>query len=400
MNWFLICNLIYFVLSSFGWPSGFMPDIVVCLFGNLIYIIYFILNKIHFKLNKTVSTIFIVFCCFAIYNIFLGAYTLSLKYIPALLLCLTTPYLKSVLLRYITKWYGVLISISIILYVVLLFVDLPSLGIISHYTYDPYQNYLIYIKPIKLLENFRFNAFYFEPGHCAMVSSMILFANRYSLKSNVWLYPTLISVLLSLSLAGYVLLLIGLILQNLSKVKVLIGFALMVLCVYVFVAYVWEDGENPVNELIVARLEYDEEGGIKGNNRAYMDTDNYIQKSIENGDIWCGVGLTKFNELFNHSIAGSGYKIFLLQYGILGVIMVGLTFYSYSLTATRNNRHFANLFLIFIGLAFLQRCYTFWFSWQMPFICSIAIDSINNKKHRCKQICKTNKESCVNNSHA
>lgn len=151
---------------------------------------------------------------------------------------------------------------------------------------------------------------------------------------------------------------------------------------YIFVAFIWEDGENPVNELIVARLEYSERDGIKGNNRVYKDTDRVFKNAIETNQIWTGLGMNRFNELFNRTIAGSGYKIFLLQYGIIGMLLVFFMYYSYSLTAINENRKFAALFLLFMGIIFLQRCYPFWFSWQMPFICSMVTGSnfINNNK--------------------
>ena len=114
----------------------------------------------------------------------------------------------------------------------------------------------------------------------------------------------------------------------------------------------------------------------------YKDTDRVFKNAIETNQIWTGLGMNRFNELFNRTIAGSGYKIFLLQYGIIGMLLVFFMYYSYSLTAINENRKFAALFLLFMGIIFLQRCYPFWFSWQMPFICSMVTGSnfINNNK--------------------
>lgn len=386
MPWFNIFNLVYFILSSFAWPSAYIPDIAITCFGVLVYVVYFFYYNVEIKLNRVTFCIIGAFLLYFSYNVFLGAYTISLKYVPPLLLCFLSKEVKYNLLQFVTKWYSVLMCVSVLVYIVTFLIDIPKIGVINNYIYDPFENYILYLKPIKILEIFRFNSFYFEPGHCAVVGSMLLFANRYSLRTNYYLIPILVSILLSLSLAGYLLLLLGVVIQNLNKFKTIFVAFCIVLSFVFFVVFVWNEGDNPVNELIVARLELDEKGGIKGNNRVYMDTNRSLDDAVSKRDIWTGIGIERFNSLFNHSIAGSGYKIFLLQYGIIGILLLSLIYLSYSLTATKINRHFANLFLIFIALTFMQRTYTFWFSWQLPFICSIVITKAMeiNKRAECK----------------
>lgn len=379
-NWFLRFNLIFFIMTAFVWPTKYINDWIVTLFGVALYITFTIIYKVKIKLNQKSFFIIISFFAFAIYYVFLGAYILPFKYLPPLLLCFFSSDIKERLLTYITKWYGVLMIASISIYALLFIFDLPSFGSITHYIYQPYENYIVYLKPTDILDQFRFEAFYFEPGHCAMVGSMLLFANRYNLKKSPWLIPSLLSVLLSLSLAGYVLLIIGILMQYARNKKIIIGFILISLISFIIVAYLWDNGDNPVNELIVGRLEYSENGGIKGNNRVYMDTERYLSDSLKTGSIWFGLGLSRFNELFNHSIAGSGYKIYLLQYGLIGMLLLFIMLFTYTLTASKSKKLFAHLFWFFIFIAFLQRCYTFWFSWQMPFICSIT-DPKNNKSN-------------------
>ncbi len=390
MRFFLFYNLLYFILSSFAWPTAYLNDQIITLLGIVLYVCYSLKNRISINIDTNSCFIITSFLLYSAYNIFLGSYSAPLRYIPPLLLCFFSNEVKRELLKYITKWYGILMMLSMCIFILLFIIDLPSLGILNHYIYEPYENYFLYLKPYAIEDQFRFEAFFFEPGHCAMVGSMLLFAQRYKLKNNPWLIPTLLSVLLSLSLAGYVLLVIGLLLQYSKNIKFLLYFFIIVLSAYIFVVYIWEDGKNPVNELIVARLEFDKKSGITGNNRSYMFTDRYFSEAKHDGDIWCGIGIEKFNELFNHSIAGAGYKIFLLQYGLIGMLLLGFIFYGYSLTSTLRNRHFAQLFLFFIAIAFLQRCYTFWFSWQLSYICSIVINSKpKNKKRLTDQITTT-----------
>lgn len=385
MKWFYILNFLYLLLSSFAWPTNKIPDLAISLFGILIYLIFFISYKVKFNDNLASESLIIIFMIFVVYHVALGAYKISLSYIPGVLLCLLPNVTKRSLLSFITKWYSIIITISLAIYALSLISHLPSFGYINHYIYEPYINYFFYIKPTAIIQEFRFNGFFFEPGHCALIGSILLFANRYQLKTNKYLIPILLSILFSLSLAGYVLLGIGLFLLFGTKIKTIVTIILLSICGYIFVTDIWEEGHNPVNELIVARLEFDDKNGIKGNNRTYMDTDKVLNKAIKDNQIWTGIGIQRFNQLFNHSIAGSGYMIYILQYGLIGMSLVGILFWGFSLSATKNNRKYTRLFLVFLGLAFLQRSYAFWFSWQLPFICSIVnnpyISLHNDKEH-------------------
>lgn len=383
---FLVLNLLYLVMSSFAWPTAYLPTIAVPALGIITYVPYFFLRKVTFKWDFSTKALLITFLIFVTYHCFIGAFTICLYYIPPILLCLLDRSMKEKLLSFITKWYAIAIGISLVIFGLTWIVPLPSFGQVTHYMYPPYNNFIMYLQSVEDYRMIRFNGFFFEPGHCAIVGVFLLYANRFQFKKRPILIIILLSILFSLSLAGYVLFMTGIFLQNYKRIKIILGAVLVIGGLYLFVAYVWDDGNNPVNLLIVERLEIDENGKLKGDNRAYADTERVLDRAYKTGEIWAGIGMVNFNRMFNHAIAGSGYKIFLLQYGLLGVLVTALIYWSYYTTALRENKKFAILFLLFIAFCFIQRCYAFWFSWQLPFICSIGIPKDFNFTMRKKRL--------------
>ena len=132
-----------------------------------------------------------------------------------LLLCLQDSK-KELLLYHITKWFGMILIPGMIIYICSFFVNLPSLGIIqTHYGGDfygePCYNYLFYLKPITVGATgmFRFNGPLIEPGDLGCVSAFLLYATKFDFKRFKYLWAVLASLILTFSLAGYLLALFG-----------------------------------------------------------------------------------------------------------------------------------------------------------------------------------------------
>lgn len=136
-----------------------------------------------------------------------------------LLLCLQDSQ-KELLLYHITKWFGMILIPGMIIYICSFFVNLPSLGIIqTHYGGDfygePCYNYLFYLKPITVGATgmFRFNGPLIEPGDLGCVSAFLLYATKFDFKRFKYLWAVLASLILTFSLAGYLLAIIWIFLQ-------------------------------------------------------------------------------------------------------------------------------------------------------------------------------------------
>ena len=70
-------------------------------------------------------------------------------------------------------------------------------------------------------------------------------------------------------------------------------------------------------------------------------------------------------------ISGAGYKIYILYYGMVGLILVFLFYLS--VIPSHPDKRYTISFFILISLCFMQRDYPFWYSWLFPYVVGIYI---------------------------
>ena len=201
----------------------------------------------------------------------------------------------------------------------------------------------------------RFRSVFIEPGQLATPCVYLFFARGGQFKDwkNIVL---LISILLSFSLAGYVVLFLGIILnlifvrRNVGIIKLLVLFSVMGTISFSIIKAANED--NPLYSLIFERLEYDEETGISGNDRSDTVFDVNFNKFVNSGDILFGIGDEMAEGEVNWANHASGIKKYLVNFGIVGVVtMILLT-----LLLLRMNYCRATLvFFIVIWTAYIVR---------------------------------------------
>lgn len=135
----------------------------------------------------------------------------------------------------------------------------------------------------------------------------------------------LLSLVISFSLAGYVTTIIGYGIYLKSKKSDFgryVCFIALLLGSFLFLSN-YKDGKNYLNENIFNRLQVDSNKGIKGNNRSLGQLDIYFSKYARSGDLLMGVSPDEIRIINDNStgrengIAGAGYKIFFIQYGIM-----------------------------------------------------------------------------------
>lgn len=169
----------------------------------------------------------------------------------------------------------------------------------------------------------RFRSFFIEPGQLATPCVFLFFARgaRFKDWKNI---VFLTSVFLSFSLAGYVLLCLGFLLnllfvnKKISYVKLIIGLFFVGTIVFVTIQAANED--NPLFSLIYERLEYDEEKGIAGNNRSDMTFDRNFSNYLNSGSIVFGMGDEMAQGEMNWANHASGIKKFFVNFGIAGIL--------------------------------------------------------------------------------
>ena len=241
---------------------------------------------------------------------------------------------------------------SIIAWLLFLSAGLPSIGQIWYTTREslhaPWyllRNNHVFLITYVLRETDRFNGYFIEPGHLGMMGAFLLYADGFDFKKKTsWV----ILVLLTLSLSGYVLLFVGFLFAKYERKEISLKFVLfigiLILAVYLFGTF-YNEGDNALNERILSRLEYDEERGIEGNNRAHGEIPLYFAKMFSDWHlILFGYDKGLILDLAEEGSRGTGMQYFMVCHGLIGVIF---SFSPYLVYLLRNQWLFRCLAPIF-----------------------------------------------------
>ena len=169
---------------------------------------------------------------------------------------------------WISKGMACLLLVSIPVYLIFLVgVPLPSVNVQYEEGLYSYSNYFFFLLDDRSIFIFpRFHSVFLEPGHLGTATVLLLFAQSGYWKRwyNVVLW---VATLMTFSLAAYVLSLVIIFLNLWMHGKQVVkGICAIVCCVGVGVtsAFFYNDGDNLVHDLILLRLEVNDEGELSG----------------------------------------------------------------------------------------------------------------------------------------
>lgn len=284
------------------------------------------------------------------------------------------------IITYIEKAMIFLLAPAIVIFMLRFVVSMPYIPMVHTDSFgnDPYgilQNYIFLIhhsEAIADLASFpRFCGPFLEPGQLATFLAFLLYVLKFdfSKKSR---YVLLISLLFSFSLAGYVLALIGVMMQKSHSIKKFIPVCSIFILIY-GIGTNYNNGDNLLNKYIFVRLEYDEEKGIAGNDRSSSITDNIYENYVLKNPEYLLFGWEKYRK---EAIGGSGYKTYIVKYGVFGLIFILIFYLIVSVRA--NNKKEMTMFFILIILSFLQRATPLIF--YIPFLFILTLSNINSHK--------------------
>lgn len=285
---------------------------------------------------------------------------------------------KEELVGFVEKSMIYLLVPALIVFFANFFVNLPYIPAVymDSFGNEPYgllKNYIFLIHhadAIADLASFpRFCGPFLEPGQLATFLSFLLLLLKFdfSKKSR---YVLLVALLVSFSLAGYVLALMGALLVKSHKMKKLLPLVSLLVIVYL-VGINYNNGDNLLNKYILVRLEYDEEKGISGNDRSSAIADKIFEEELMVNSKNFLFGLPHYR---GEAIGGSGYKFYLINYGFFNLIFLLLSYIVISGNA--KNKRDMLIFLVLIIASFLQRATPLIF--YIPFMYFFALD--NNKQ--------------------
>lgn len=299
---------------------------------------------------------------------------------------------KIICLHYISKWYAYLMVLGMIIYVLFFFINLPPIGTITlnetsigikANAYVFRDNYIFLVPIVKGYVGSvpRFNGPFIEPGHLGMISAFLLFANHFDFKAKRYLWFILLSVIVSLSMAGYVLTFVGFIFSSYYKGKtslVKLLLFLVVLGAFYLLGMYYNGGDNLINDKILSRLDDESEFNLVDNHRTFGLIVSYYNKMWNDmGTVIWGYGRETISYLAVNGSRGTGWVMWMVSFGIVGLICA-LLFYTIFLFKAKAGKY-AFLFFIIIILSFIQRSYSFWTSWVICYVYGIVLAEYKQK---------------------
>lgn len=306
--------------------------------------------------------------------------TIITRLLPVIFIILLSSDEKIQLVKYTTNIFAFIILLSLFFFLLwVIGIDMPHTRIEhSDSFYSHFQCYYFFITKVELGLFTRFQSVFTEPGHLGMFVSLLLYLNQYNWRKwQCWVF--LISLLWSFSLAAYILFVAGFIMYNIfannriwqAILKTFVG--IFVFCIFSVIYYSLQPN-SVLSVLILSRLEIDKTRGIVGNNRNEESLERYYDRFEETTQYLYGIGVKKCDELFM-SGGNSSYKIFILQYGFIGILL--LLLWGIIVVYPTKSKLYWGLLILYC-LSFWQRPYALWEIELFPFLCFSAVVNIKN----------------------
>ena len=251
-------------------------------------------------------------------------------------------------------------------------VNLPNMSAVrGNYSYTNFFFFLLDDRELWNILIPRFNSVFLEPGHMGTTIIMLLATQIGKWKKwyNVVLF---VALLMSFSLAAYCLgvMLLFLRLWMLRRKIVLKVLGLVsFLGIIVGGSFLYNDGDNMLNNLIVMRLEVSDTGDdFKGNNRVSEDFEKEFESFLGSSDVLFG------REMDYEGWGNSGYRVYIYDYGMAGFALF-LLFYFFAFRTGRDIRAITTAFVLAMT-NFWIRGYPMLFAFVFPYF---IISQMNQK---------------------
>ena len=349
------------------------------------FVIVFLLSSHHvrYNFNKRNIIAFLLLIISYIWSAGGLSHGVVIAILPTYLILFQNEKFKEDCLRKIFKWFALLMIPSIIVFAVVETVGLSSFDTLTVFPsedhiqgawYQYRRNYLFYTPYTKdYMAWNRFLGPFTEPGHLGTMLAFLLFVDGFNFK-NKYTWINLLALVLTISLAGYILAFVGFLFDRYTKRKVSIwlisSLCFIILSISVYANY-YRNGDNVVNEKIVSRLEFDDEKGITGNHRVSDEVDLYFLTMFTDTKTLMQGYDKKAVEYLYYTGGGTGIKWWMVCHGFIGVISV-LAFY-FVFCVFSKSRKYCLLYFVFLFLMFMQRSYPYWFAWIICYVYGISI---------------------------
>lgn len=291
------------------------------------------------------------------------------------ILCLKST-VKKELFEIYAIFFGWLSLVSIIGWILFLIgVPLPHSHLVDNVYGYVYENYYLFLYNDHLMYP-RFCCIFLEPGQYAMIAVVILHLKEFRLKG-IPLIAIFVSLLFTLSLAGYIIMAISLFYyyfrpEHIWKFALIVGAV-----VFLFNHFRTETiGENAINDKIIERLIIND-GEMAGNNRNSEDYIAFYNRFLKSNQVLFG---DRGQSMKNKWEGGNaGYRVYIVTNGIVGTFFTFLVFYLLYLESKK--RKGAWVLLLIEVLLFIQASVPFWFCVFSLYVFGLASLPFKQKKN-------------------
>jgi hypothetical protein len=361
----------------FFWDNGFIYSSILVLVLTSICFLRFKKNTI--KLTDNLILIFVLVCFFVFYTLFFSKIRLSsiVTLLTFISLLFISELEKILTLKYLTSSLGTIVLISLIAWIISnYFYELPLFGYITYGEgkgdngTTVISNHFLFVQESSGFIN-RFYSVFDEPGVLGTLSAFVLFANKYNFKNwyNVFI---LAGAIFTFSLAFILLTFLGLFFLNIKKgFKILKGLSIFLFLIFILVQFF---NDNPAFQTaVIDRIFNFSDSGVES--RTSYGLNVFFESYIFSIESILGKG-SLFFENHSYLLSGQGYKLFIIEFGIFGFLLV-LSIYLVLMDVIFLNGLF---FLILFIFSFLQRPFLFT-SWQL-IVFAVGISNLYYLKNK------------------
>lgn len=325
-----ICIFIFFINSMHPWFLMGIPTVFISLFFLIPTVVAFQKGDFRFKpdfyLSMGLCTL--MFLWMARDGSFFGILDALLKsFLFTTIICLDRiKFSRSI--SFITKALGIILLVSSFFYILYrIGIPLPHNRIVlpESTRIEDMDNYYFFVAVRNIFGMPRFNSIFLEPGYLTLGVTPLLFIYKYNIK-NKYVLILLFCQILSFSLAGLILLVLGYLLSVLCGKAKFKKLTIGIICASIigFLSYHLL-GEEYITEHVLVRIALNDDGTLAGDDRSSDYLDSEFERLMASSNKWTG---TTFDASLSEK-GVSGYKLFTVQNGIIGVILVILTYLSF-----------------------------------------------------------------------
>ena len=392
----IVLIIFYCFLASAGASMTLGHNPWVDFFAAIICFAFFSSKKAIKVTNGTATASFLLLIS-SMYTIHGGSIAGYIAYAMEVSLAIVLLNLKHEwrieLLEILNKWFAVLLVLSIATWFVHLLIPLPHSSRVVDVCYSAngitINNYFFF-KETMVVESGvadfqRFQGMFMEPGHLGTIVAFFLIVNCFDFKKRECIV-FLVTILLSLSAAAYVITALGYALFKFTEsgAKRIIVSAL-VLLVLVLVASLYNGGDNPINNLVFGKLT--REGGLMESRTSFSVLTMFSNMLGSGGtDLLFGYGANVEGE------GSAGFIYFFVCNGIIGCVLLFAAYHS--IYRSCRTRYGLIVFIIYL-VSFLQRTYPHWDAFSFPFILGLPFFLKGKKRNLVRRLVDNNQITSV-----